>query len=162
MPTTCKFVYIRSFSINHKKNKRKMEEESMSYVINDVVKMEWEEKRFLQAKGSGKKKVFIMAGKDYQTSAGEVPVFFDTEQAWVIEDDAGLFSFADVKDYLANNSDPGFPESLEEYIQIADVQGNTYNDEVIKRLGLDEYIEDIKKRIRDVAPYAEEKEIKVE
>lgn len=133
----------------------------MGIVVNDIVKMEWQENRFLQVKGTGKEKVFVLSCVDYQTPKGVVPVFFNPEIAWILEDDHGLFEFADVKDYLSNENDPMFPESMNECYILANVQGEIVNEEKIQKWGLEEYKADIMKRIKDVAPYAEEKEVQI-
>ena len=50
----------------------------MSFVINDIVKMEWEKSRWIQTKaGKNKRSAFILACKEYETAEnGVVPVFF--------------------------------------------------------------------------------------
>ena len=73
----------------------------MSFVINDIVKMEWEKSRWIQTKaGKNKRSAFILACKEYETENGVVPVFFTANKAFLFVDDEGLWSFQDIKNFI--------------------------------------------------------------
>lgn len=133
----------------------------MSIVVNNVVKMEWDTKRFLQTKAAkGKEPVFILACKEYDTKNGIIPVFFNPYHAWVHYDEDGVFTFADMLENVSGSSyDRNFPENAEEYHPLFSIGEPSANMSMLKKFGLEEYAEDIEARLRDVAPYGEEKDV---
>lgn len=132
----------------------------MALVINDTVKMEWQENRWLQTVGRGKKPpVFILACKDYSVDGKIVPVFFNPFSAWVHADADGTFSFAEIKDFLASEADSTFPENYSEYKCIVKAGSDEVDMSVVEEFGLGEYVDDIVARLRDIEPYGEEKEV---
>lgn len=132
----------------------------MSKVVNSVVKMEWESNRFLQSKASKKTGdgVFFFACKDYQTEKGLVPVFFNPYHAWVHFDEDGLFYFEDLKQHVTKTQDNTFPETAEEYHPILNI-GEDFDMELVEKYGLEPFMDDIRARLDDIAPYGEEKEV---
>jgi len=141
----------------------------MAVVVNDVVKMEWEQSRFLQTKSGGKNKkpVFILACKDYPSDSpealnGVVPVFFNTSSAWLHIDDEGLFPYSEIKNFLKGGIDYTFPECYGEYNPILTLGSDNVDMDLVKRFGLEEYVDDIKARLEDLSPYGDEKDFGAE
>ena len=135
----------------------------MAKVVNNVVKMEWEQNRFLQSKESKRGAgdgVFFFACKDYVANGEIVPVFFNPYHAWVHFDEDGLFYFEDLKQHVMKTQDNTFPETAEEYHPILSV-GEDFDMELIEKYGLTEYMDDIRARLQDIIPYGEEKEVGV-
>lgn len=130
----------------------------MSFVVNDVVTMEWEKSLWLQSKASaGKKSVFMCACNKYENDEGEeIPVFFVATTAFIMEDEDGIYSFSDVKDLVKKEYSSSFPEMYEDYTPICTMPECQCDMEVLERLGLTEHAEDIQKRLMDIAPYGED------
>lgn len=134
----------------------------MGLVTNNVVKMEWEKSGWLQTSArNGKKSVFIMASRDYETEHfGTVSVIFRPDTAFLFIDEAGtpdedIWSARDLMASLKEEVPGGFPVMCEQYVPIIE-SGETECDEVtLETYGLLEYKEDIERRLEDIAPYGE-------
>lgn len=132
----------------------------MGMVINDTVKMQWEDNRWIQTKGGkGKRPTFILACKEYNTENGVVPVFFNAFTAFVFEDEDGLWGFGDIKKFIKENYDQSFPEVYDEYREIGVNPDRELDEELLAELGLTEYAQDIKDRLEDLQPYGDEEEV---
>lgn len=129
----------------------------MSLVVNNIVKMEWEQKRWLQSKaGKGKNPVFIFACKDYEAEDGTiVPVFFNDSFAWIHADEEGTFSFDELKESVKNDYDESFPEAYSEFQPLFDVENGEFDEELLEEYGIGAYADDIKARVFDLKPYGE-------
>lgn len=127
-------------------------------VVNNIVKMEWKKNRFVQTVASkGKQATFIMACQEYKNKNGDiVPVFFTGTTAWLHFDEQGLYTFAELKDFVKSNFDQSFPEVYTEYHEIATNPSSDVNMELLEEYGIEEYADDIIERLRDLQPYAEE------
>lgn len=137
--------------------------ETSKFVTDNVVKMEWERSKALYKKGSKSRKVFILAGKDYETKLGTVTVFFNCDTVFVWADNAGepdedRYNAKELKDWVKDNYDESFPLNYNNYIPIIDYGSNSVNMDMIEKYGLEEYVDDIVARLDDVRPYAEEVE----
>lgn len=133
----------------------------MAKVVNNVVKMEWEANKFLTSKPSkegGDDYIFFFACVEYETEAGIVPVFFNPFHAWVHFDEDGFFFFEDLKQHILKTKDNTFPETAEEYHPLISI-GEDFDMSLIKKYGLEPYMDDIKARLYDLVPYGEEKEV---
>lgn len=134
----------------------------MGFVVNDVVKKQWDEKRFIVRKTGDGREVFIAACQEYETDAyNNVAVFFSTNQAYVLYDpnDDYLVNFHEMYDTLTEFED-NFPENVDEYCPIAFLNGKRDNEDIIEKLGLEPHMKDIFARVRDLAPYSDEEEVK--
>lgn len=133
----------------------------MSFVINDIVKMEWEKSRWIQTKaGKNKRSAFILACKEYETAEnGVVPVFFTANKAFLFMDDEGLWSFQDIKNFIKDNYDQSFPEAYNEYVEIADNLSDFIAEDELEKYGLMEFERDIAERSEDLKPFGEETEV---
>ena len=142
----------------------------MALVENDIVKMEWEKKEWLQTSGKGAKKpVFILAAKTYDTDKyGEISVIFTTTTAFLFVD-GGLSSedvddvwgarevIDTVKDEMRNGSLSGtFPYGYTNYVAVIDSGEEFCNDDILEKYDLVQFKTDIEARLRDVAPYGAE------
>lgn len=130
-------------------------------VINSTVKKEWRADRWLQTSATGRKEpIFILACVDYQTPKGTVPVFFNPYVAWVHADDAGVFTFGEIKDFLKGGIDYSFPDNYDEYRPVLRAGSDEEFDmHIVSEFGLEEFLDDIRERLLDLAPYGEEVEI---
>ena len=132
----------------------------MSLVINDTVKMEWQQNRWIQTKaGKGKRSTFIMACKEYETEFGTVPVFFTAFSAFLFTDEEGIWSFADIKNFIKENYDQSFPEAYEEYKEIGTNPVRDLDEDVLEEYGLSAFAQDIMERLEDLQPYGDEEEV---
>lgn len=109
-------------------------------------KMKWT-KLITKRKG----KAFLGAIQVYNTSYGEVAVGFTPASAYVLEDEQGLYTDADLVCCIKQHAGTmGYPETCEEYREVV---GATDNTVVIERFGLGEHLGDIKARIEELIPY---------
>lgn len=129
-------------------------------VVNNVVKMEWQKKWWLQAKGAKPDlPVFCCAAQVYQNDKGEdVSVFFTPGTAFLFGDEDGLFSVEELFESLKEEFSPMFPGNYDEYIPIISLHADekVCSAEVLEEYGLSEHKEDIEKRCDDIAPYGYE------
>ena len=96
-----------------------------------------------------------MACKEYLSINGNmIPVFFNSDTAWVHEDEEGTFSFAELKKFVQDEADSTFPEMFEEYhpLVVADEGVNEAN---IQKYGLSKVKEELINRLKDLAPYSQ-------
>jgi hypothetical protein len=135
----------------------------MAIVENNIVKMEWDKKGWLQTSArGGKQPVFILASKDYESSThGTLSVIFTAETAFLFIDNADIWSAEDLIDTIKADMPGLFPYSLTQYVPIIDSGEAECKIDVLEKYGLTEYKDDIEKRQMDVAPYGEEKEVKI-
>lgn len=129
--------------------------------IDDVVKMEWEASKVLFKKGSKLGSIFIFAAHDYETSVGTVTLFFDCDTVFIWASDAGTdqedrWNAKEVKDWLKNDYNDSFPLNYDAYIPVIGYGSDEVNQDVIEKYGLQEYVDDIKARFKDVQPYSAE------
>lgn len=137
-------------------------------VENNVVKMEWEKSGWLQTSAKkGKKPVFILASKDYESSnGGVVSVIFTATTAFVIadnfdSDERDIWSAEDIISSLKADMPGDFPYCLEQYVPIIDSGEDTCKMSMLETLGLVEYKDDIEARMKDIQPYGYEEDIKM-
>lgn len=133
----------------------------MALVVNNTVKMEWEKSLWLQTKGTKQvPSCFILAAKQYEGTEGTVCVFFRSTCAWVFIDEEGTYEFEDVKEYVKSGLDSSFPEYVEGFHCLYELGEDSCNMKELSDLGLEEFADDIKARVEDLAPYGEEFEVK--
>lgn len=140
----------------------------MAIVENNIVKMEWEKSGWLATKGrGGSQGAFIFASKDYQSARGcTISVFFTSDTAFIWANDAhtadeDIWNSADLKDWCKSNLDGSFPHQYDEYVAVIDSGEMTANDEILEEYGLMEFKADIEARMRDIAPFGDEKIIEM-
>lgn len=131
-------------------------------VVDNVVKMEWDADKALFRKGGKFGKIFIFAGKDYETSVGTVTVFFNCYTAFVWADDANTpdedrYNAKELKSWVKDNLDEAFPINYDNYIPIVEYGATEVNQSAIDKYDLGAYADDILARLADVKPYSEEK-----
>ena len=137
-------------------------------VENNVVKMEWEKSGWLQtsAKG-GKKSTFILASKDYEsTNKGMITVFFTATTAFLFMDGAGtadedIWTASDLINTIKADMPGNFPYSLEQYYAVIESGDEHCRMNVLEAYGLVDYKEDIEARMKDVAPFGYEEDLKM-
>ena len=130
----------------------------MSQVINDVVKMEWEKAKWLQTK----KGSFIMAGKTYQRADGtNVDVIFTVNEAFVWGEENDLWTAEELIAWFKSEhlTPSDSLDAYEDYCKVAAV--DEVVDEVVERLGLTAYVDDIRARLNDLSEYGVEQEYKM-
>lgn len=123
----------------------------MSLVVNNVVKMEWQSENWLTTKQN----MFVMAAQNYTNKDGEtIAVVFTAHTAflWGDEED-GLWSAKEVRDWCKKNVDGSFPTEYDEYIPVIPYGMNEALDSVLEEYGLTEYKEDIENRRADLIPF---------
>lgn len=120
-------------------------------VANKVVKMEWLKKAFVI-----KNKVFYGCANDYETANGKVTVFFSTNEAYLFEDEEGLWTMGDLVPRMIEFAGDVFPDKYTQYVPLTDEGCGL--DTVLEKYGLSEFKADIEARVADVAPYGDEKE----
>ncbi len=135
----------------------------MALVTNGMVKMEWGKVGFLTRK-QGSVTAFYFAAKVYESAKyGRVAVFFDPFMAYVWRDEDteyDLWSVSELKGYVKENYDAGFPLAYEgNCVPLVNYGSETVDETVLEALGLTEYKEDILARIKDLAPYGVETEL---
>lgn len=131
------------------------------FVKNNVVHMDWRVEDFIQSRKQG----FIGALKEYEINRDIKPyghvdtimIGFCNGFAFMLfnEDNqiAGREDFMAEYKQLAKEPDASFPSLLEGVNIIYD--GKTFEDEIAKYFGLDQYKDDIIARITDLDPYDE-------
>lgn len=138
----------------------------MGKVINEIVKMDWEQSGWLQTKGAkGKQGTFIFASKMYPSTVKgvEIPVFFTTGDAFLWVDDAGatdedIWSVEDLKDWCKTEYSSAFPYNYDQYISLTDADGIASEAE-LEEWGIAEFKEDIEKRLADLGGFGQEFEV---
>lgn len=135
--------------------------DAKKFVIDNVVKMEWERKNCLYINGDKGKKIFVYASKDYETKLGVVTVFFDCYTAFIWADNAGTpeedrYNAKEMKTWVKDNLDEAFPTDYENFIPIIDYGDDKVNQAMVEKYGLEDYVDDIIARLDDVRPYGDE------
>lgn len=129
----------------------------MEYVVNNVVKMEWDKKGFLCTKGT-QGNAFVMATKVYpSTKGGEVAVFFTTDTAFVWGAIDDLWSQQELRDWVKKEYDYAFPHQYDAYLPVISSSGEV-DESLLDTLGISEFKQDIEYRLDDVRPYSVEKD----
>lgn len=136
----------------------------MAVVENNVVKMEWDKSGWVQTKGTGGKPgAFIFASKEFASDTkGTVTVFFNPFTAFIWASDAhtdeeDLWNAAELKGWLKENLDGSFPDNWDECVPVIAYGGTDADVAILEEYGLTAYKEEIEARLRDVAPFGEEK-----
>lgn len=139
----------------------------MGFVENNIVKMQWDKAGWLQPKAKGtKKRVFIFGSQNYQsTNKGLISVFFTATTAFLFVDERGSEDedIWTAEDLIATYKQSPIPEFLncEQYVAVIDSGEATCNASVLEEFGLVEFKEDIEARMKDVAPYGYEEDMKM-
>ena len=139
----------------------------MGFVENNIVKMQWDKAGWLQPKAKGtKKSVFILGSQNYQsTNKGLISVFFTATTAFLFIDERGSEDedIWTAEDLIATYKQSPIPEFLncEQYVAVIDSGEATCNASVLEEFGLVEFKEDIEARMKDVAPYGYEEDMKM-
>lgn len=139
----------------------------MGFVENNIVKMQWDKAGWLQPKSKGtKKNVFIFGSQNYQsTNKGMISVFFTATTAFLFVDERGSEDedIWTAEDLIATYKQSPIPEFLncEQYVAVIDSGESTCNASVLEEFGLVEFKEDIEARMKDVAPYGYEEDMKM-
>lgn len=139
----------------------------MGFVENNIVKMQWDTAGWLQPKAKGtKKSVFIFSSQNYQsTNKGLISVFFTATTAFLFVDERGSEDedIWTAEDLIATYKQSPIPEFLncEQYVAVIDSGEATCNASVLEEFGLVEFKEDIEARMKDVAPYGYEEDMKM-
>lgn len=137
----------------------------MGLVVNDIVKMEWDDKYWLQGKAAGDRTFFIFACKNYETSKGTIPVFFNAFNAWVFSDDEGLWTFEDARDFITENYDEAYPNSYEGYepiFEMYDESVDVADKLTVEKYDLKEHLPDILARLQDLEEFGIDHEVEFE
>lgn len=123
-------------------------------IINDKVSMEWEKRGFYVKKGT-----FYFASKEYTIGEEKVCVFFTTDMAFIFFDDNGNFGLKDMMQFAQKdgNISNRFPCDYDDnYSVVARPyvgESGFVNNKLVEELGLEEYVEDIIKRVKDLSDY---------
>lgn len=140
----------------------------MDVVVNNIVKMEWSKKGWLQTSSrGGRKPVFILASQDYVNADGRtISVIFTASTAFLFVSDAGtdeedIWTAQELIQTLKAEMQGNFPYSLEEYLPIIESGEYTCKVDVLEKYGLLDYKDDIEARLKDVAPYGYEEDFKL-
>lgn len=139
----------------------------MGFVENNIVKMQWDKAGWLQPKAKGtKKSVFIFCSQNYQsTNKGLISVFFTATTAFLFVDERGSEDedIWTAEDLIATYKQSPIPEFLncEQYVAVIDSGEATCNASVLEEFGLVEFKEDIEARMKDVAPYGYDEDMKM-
>lgn len=138
----------------------------MALVENNVVKMDWDKAGWLQTKGSaGKQGAFILASKEFpSTTKGTVTVFFNPFTAFMWISDAhtseeDMWNASELKEWLKSELDGSFPDNYDECVNIIPYGNLEADVAVLEEYGILDYKDEIEARLRDVAPYGDEKEM---
>ena len=127
----------------------------MEYVANDVVKMEWEKDKWVQTKGGR----FIFACKQYTNGNGEtIDVCFNPWYAFVMEnEEEEPLTFSDVKNMVKGGVGDDFPECYDGFVAL--VENWEVQEDMIELYKLEDSVDDIEARARDLGAMAEENEV---
>lgn len=136
----------------------------MEYVVNNIVKMQWDKAGWLQANTRGKKEGrFILASQDYTNSEGKVvSVIFTDGAAFVLADDwftpqETIWTAKEVISYVKREKPGNFPyDCLDSYYPIIEAGDSEVSAVVVEHLHLEQHVDDIKARLEDIAPYGYE------
>lgn len=131
-------------------------------VVDNVLKMEWDESKALYTKGGKFGRTFVFAAVDYETEIGTVTVFFNCYTAFIWADNAGSededrYNAKELKPWVKDNLDEAFPINYSNYIPIVEYGAEDAVAENVEKYGLGEYVDDILARLQDLKPYSEEK-----
>ena len=133
----------------------------MSKVVNDIVKLDWEKRNWVQAK----KGPFLYACQEYTNDDGVViPVYFDAESAFVWGDNMGtddedLWSASELKDWVKSNYSDTFPVLYDSYVPIITAGYSECSESMLEKYKLTQFKDDIEARFKDLLAFNEEKEI---
>lgn len=136
----------------------------MGFVVNNVVKMKWDEKGFIapKIKNSGKV-MFMLATQEYKNKDGEViSVFFTTDSAFLFVDNYGtaeerVWTLAEMRDWVIEVRDTAY-YLYDEYAPVIASGDSDCIADVLEKYGLTEYADDISKRLDDIRPYGYERD----
>lgn len=135
----------------------------MGLVINDMVKMEWQEDLWLQTKGrNGKTGAFVYCTKEYTKADGTViPVHFNAECAFMWDEEPDketpdLWTAAELRDFVKKERDGAFPNNFDQFVALISNGDEDCKEDVLKRYGLEEFKADIEARRKDLMPFAVE------
>ena len=123
-------------------------------VINNKVSMEWEKRGFFVKGGK-----FYFGSKEYDTATDKVCVFFTTDMAFIFFDDEGRFGLKDMMAFAreAGNISERFPCDYDDNYTIITRpyvgESGFVNNKVVAELGLEDYIDDIIARVKDLSDY---------
>ena len=139
----------------------------MALVVNNRVKMEWEQSGWLQTGGKSRQ-VFLLATKAYKSSNphyGTLDVFFKPGIAFLFitaaeTPDEDIWNRQDVIGMMKRDK-PGdqFPYVYEECIALGGGETGECAMAALERFGLEAYKDDIEARLDDIATYGEEYEV---
>ena len=135
------------------------------YVVNNEVKMQWLQSGWYQLKSRGKTPgAFVFASQPYPSTkaatGGEVTVFFTATTAFLIVSDEGAWNAKEFLSAVKDNIGGSFPYDLEEYVPVIESGEEYCKDFVLEEWGIVDAKADIEARLRDIAPYGEEREFK--
>lgn len=110
-----------------------------------------------------KKGAFVFAAHEYETKIGVVAVLFNCDTAFLWASDAGTeqedrWAVDEVKDFVRRNMSGAFPVNYNEYIPIIDYGAEDVKMDMIEKYGLEDYVDDIKERLKSLADYAVERD----
>lgn len=136
-----------------------------SLVVNNIVKMDWEEKKFIMLKRKGQMpgmanvKVLLFAAHTYETAKGKLDIFFDGLQVYVWGNDIygsteDMWDCEDVRLWYKDNGDYAFPTSCETFEPIINHEDRV-NMQAVEHFGLADFMDDLWARHNDLSKYAE-------
>lgn len=136
----------------------------MGFVVNNVVKMRWDEKGFIapKVKNSGKVR-FMLAIEEYKNKDGEtVPVFFTTDSAFMFVEGYGtptekVWSLTEMRDWVISVRDTSY-HLYDEYAPVIASGESECIANVLEKYGIEEWKSDIEKRLDDIRPYGYERD----
>lgn len=141
----------------------------MKKVINDIVKMDWDAKGWLQTSAKNGKGTFIFASKDYEsTKLPKITVFFTARTAFVIDASQGseepteenMWSADELIPVIKRDGVEGdFPICLDEYVPVIESGDFDCDDWALEHYGIEAHKKDIEARLTDVAPYGDEHDL---
>ena len=141
----------------------------MGIVENNVVKMEWEKSGWLQTSAKkGKNATFILASKNYpsSTKGKELSVIFTASTAFLFVDGAGtadedIWTAEELIQTIKSDMPGNFPYSLDQYLAVIESGEDVCKMHVLEEYGLVEFKEDIEARMKDIAPFGFEVDVKM-
>lgn len=132
------------------------------YVVNNEVKMQWLKSGWYQRKSRGKTPgAFVFASQTYPSAKGEdITVFFTATTAFLIVSDEGAWNAKEFLSAVRDDIGGSFPYDLEEYVPVIESGEEFCKDFVLEEWGIMDAKADIEARLRDIAPYGEERDFK--
>lgn len=136
----------------------------MGFVVNNVVKMKWDERGFIapKVKNSGKVR-FMLAIQEYKNKDGEtIPVFFTTDSAFMFVEGYGtpeekVWSLTEMRDWVIDVRDTSY-HLYDEYAPVILSGESECIANVLEKYGIEEYASDIEMRLDDIRPYGYERD----